>query len=298
MIICVNIFARMDTGRSSRKTGFKIAIFLIFIVWMISVWQFHLSPSFEEKVKGEQVVLENRDKVLGLEKTVVQALSGANSTYGIVIKNLVTGESFFQNENRSFASASLYKLWLAKIVYQHIKEGRMAFTDEITEDIAALNSYYGISDEDAEFTSGVYSLTVGEAIHQMITISHNNSALALAKKVKARNIMPQVTPLQVAEFFEDLYFGKMIDATASSQLLAVLKKQENKEMIPNLLPKETVVAHKTGNLGKFTHDAGIVFSPKGDYVIVLMSESDYPPGAKERMAQVSKAVWDYFTSQD
>ena len=269
-----------------RKVGFVLVVLLITGILVGK----NLFP--KEKVLSPSPVI-NSPK---LETVVTSALAGTNSTYGIVIKNFKTGEKFYLNENRVFTSASLYKLWVAKEAYQRIKNQELRMEDEITEKISDLNSYYGMSDEEAEFTDGIYSMTVGEAINQMITISHNNSALALAKKLQIKDVRPQVTPLVVANFFERLYFGKMVDATASAQLLAILKKQENKEMIPNLLPENTIIAHKTGNLEKFTHDGGIVFSPKGDFLIVLMSESEYPPGAKERMAKISRMVFDHFVN--
>jgi hypothetical protein len=45
------------------------------------------------------------------------------------------------------------------------------------------------------------------------------------------------------------------------------------------------------------HDAGIVFSQAGDYIIVLLSDSDNPSGAMEKEALVSKATYEYFSSQ-
>jgi len=269
-----------------RKIGF-IAVLVVCVALIFT--QLRPKPAVSPKPS------EKSDS--NLSRAVDSAMNGAQSTYGIVIKNFKTKEAYFSNEKREFVPGSLYKLWVAKEAYKRVANGELKIDDEITENIADLNNYYGISDEEAEFTEGVYSMTVGEAINQMITISHNNSALALAKKLGMKNTLAVVTPLQVANFFEDLYAGKMVNATFSGQLLTILKKQENKDMISKLLPDGVVVAHKTGNVATFMHDAGIVYSPKGDYILVVLSDGDFPPGAKDRIAKVSKAVFDFFMAE-
>ena len=77
-------------------------------------------------------------------------------------------------------------------------------------------------------------------------------------------------------------------------MIGLLKMQKLNEKLPKYLPNGTVVAHKTGEIDFLTHDAGIIYTKNGDYIIAIFSESDYPPGAKERIAQISKAVYNYF----
>ena len=35
----------------------------------------------------------------------------------------------------------------------------------------------------------------------------------------------------------------------------------------------------------------------GEYIIVVLSKSAYPPGAEERIAEISRAVYEYFIRQ-
>ena len=74
----------------------------------------------------------------------------------------------------------------------------------------------------------------------------------------------------------------------------MLKDQRLNRKLPADLPSNTVIAHKTGELGMFSHDAGIIYTPKGDYIIVVLSKSDTPAAAEKRIADISKAVYDYF----
>lgn len=77
-------------------------------------------------------------------------------------------------------------------------------------------------------------------------------------------------------------------------MIDILKKQTLNEKLPKYLPQGTLIAHKTGEIDYLSHDGGIVFSKKGDYVIVVMTEADSPSGVEERIAQISKNVFNYF----
>ncbi|MEM4270897.1 MAG: serine hydrolase, partial [Candidatus Pacearchaeota archaeon] len=83
----------------------------------------------------------------------------------------------------------------------------------------------------------------------------------------------------------------------SGEMLALLKKQNLNSKLPKYLPENTVVAHKTGELGEYSHDAGIVYKDSGDYIIVVLSKTQKPLDANEKIAQISKAVYDYFKSK-
>jgi beta-lactamase class A len=82
------------------------------------------------------------------------------------------------------------------------------------------------------------------------------------------------------------YTGEMID---------LLKRQQLSGGIPKYLPDTSNVANKTGEIGSFKHDAGIVFTDWGDYIIVILSETDDPEVAQEKIAEISKKVYGYFT---
>lgn len=107
--------------------------------------------------------------------------------------------------------------------------------------------------------------------------------------------IPITTASDIALFLEKLYNGQVINRQYSDEMLAILKNQKLNNKLPKYLPNTIQIAHKTGELGDFTHDGGIVYTPKGDYIIIILSKSDYPPGAEDRIAQVSKAVYTYFT---
>lgn len=77
-------------------------------------------------------------------------------------------------------------------------------------------------------------------------------------------------------------------------MMALLKNQKKNIKLSKYLPQDTVVAHKTGELGGLSHDGGIVFTKKGDYIIVVLSQTASSLSADEKIADISKAVYNYF----
>lgn len=248
-----------------------------------------------------------------LSNIVQETLKDKPGTYAVVIKNLQTGEEYMLLEHHKFASASLYKLWTMATAYKHIEQGTLQLEDKLTQDAANLNKQFDIASESAEIQEGAVAMTVNQAIEKAITISHNYAALLLSNKVKISNmsaflketgmtssntgIPPKTTAYDTAVFYEKLYNKELISAHASDEMLAVLKRQQLNDRIPKYLPPYVQVAHKTGELDGVKHDAGIVFTPQGDYLFVVLTDTTNPSSAAETTAILSQKVYDYFASQ-
>jgi beta-lactamase class A len=251
------------------------------------------------------------DRNAQLKKVVEKALEGTTGKYAIVIKNFKNKLYFSQNEEEVMHAASLYKSWLATAVYEDIRDGKLDENQVITESVPGINAYFSIAPEDQELSSGVISMTVKQLVEQTITISHNYTALILLKNIggydrvekvlrefglqnSSFKTQPQTTAKDVSLFLEQLYNHRVGDELISEKLIEVMSRNKLNEGLPKYLPTGIKVAHKTGEIYGFKHDAGLVYTPNGDYLIVVMSESNSPFGAEERIAQVSRAVYDYF----
>jgi beta-lactamase class A len=249
-----------------------------------------------------------------LKKAVEKVLNRSDDKYGIVINNLKTGQEYVMNGDREFNPASLYKLWVMATAYKQIQKGLLDKNEVLSQDIDFLNSEFDIDPTLAELTEGGVSMTVKEALERMITQSDNYAALLLSDKLQLssvskflidNNLMnsklgepPVSTPNDIALFLRKLYKGDIADRDTSNEMIELLKNQQLNNKLPKLLEKETVIAHKTGELESFSHDAGIVYSDNGDYIIVIMSETDNRNRANDTIAQISKEVYDYFNNQD
>lgn len=247
----------------------------------------------------------------GLRKVVEKVLDGKDGTYGIVINNLKTGQEYVLNGDREFNPASLYKLWVMATAYQQIQKGLLDKNDVLSQDINSLNSKFDIDPTLAEQTEGTITMTIDNALEKMITRSDNYAALLLSEKLRLSSVSrflidnnliysklgepPISTPNDIALFLEKLYKGDLIDQGKSQEMIELLKRQQINNKLPKNIEGNIVVAHKTGELESFSHDAGVFFTDRGDYIIVIMSETDNQRQANETIARISKAVYDYFS---
>lgn len=280
----------------------KLAIWILFILLMV-VFSGRFNPN-------GPINLINPFIKPNLKQIVEQSLKNTEGKFGIYIKNLKTLEQYNLNDHLQFEAGSLYKLWVMGAVYKKIPTEELSEDQIIVGDIARLNRTFGIADEGAELTRGTIEYTIKEALEQMITISHNYAAFMLTLEVGNEALEdflkeyelnesslgpPKTTASDIGKFFEKLYLGQIVDVDSSAKMLDILSRQTINDRIPKLLPEGTKVAHKTGDIGFVESDGGIVFTPSGDYIVVVLSQTDSPPTATETIANLSKAVYDYFT---
>jgi beta-lactamase class A len=103
------------------------------------------------------------------------------------------------------------------------------------------------------------------------------------------------TASDMANLFKSMYYGRLINRDISKRCLLVLKKQKVKDRIPRKLPKGTMVAHKTGLERKICHDAGIIFTHSGGYLIVVLTKHRYKNSfpVKKFISQIALELYSY-----
>lgn len=239
-------------------------------------------------------------------------LADKDGTYGIIVKDMLTGEMYSHGSSESFDTGSLYKLWVMGTVYDLIEKGKLSETDILSEDAVELNKSFRIATADAELKEGTVTSSVNDALDQMITVSDNYAALLLSKRIGLSNIAqyllnngfirsklglsggsPISTPAEIALYLEKLYNGELSGKYATD-MIDLLRHQQKNNKIPKYLPDNLSVAHKTGEIGEFSHDAGIVYTSRGDYIIVIMTKTQDTDIADNEIGRISKIVYEYF----
>lgn len=299
-------------------------IFIPIIIYYISliqqrdqIRQYVLAIQKEPSVLSASAPIQ---KVSMLPKIVNDNFSEYGDDYAVVVKNLKTGEEFKFNENKKFNSASLYKLWVMAVTFQKIKDETLKEDQVLSGDLGKFDNALstasptptpeGSTEPQITEEPKIISMTVKDAIEKMIVVSDNYAALLLASKngtfsvtnfLKSYGFMnsnfkqpPQTTADDIALYFEKLYKGEIVDKEYSSIMMDTLKRQTINDRIPADLPEDIVVAHKTGELFGAKHDAGIVFTEKGDYIIVVLSDTKDVKEAIEKTSNFSKEIFDYF----
>lgn len=232
-----------------------------------------------------------------LDAAVESALASFSGNVAVVVADPVRGTTYEHGTDRVFASASLYKLAVMVEAYRQAAAGGLSLDD----------STVTIEDEDmvddgVETDSGT-TLSVRDALGRMITVSDNSCARALLRLLDIHQVNATAQALgltatrintglpdaertadenttsarDMERLFTGLVRGTVVSPAASAEMLAVLGRQQINDRLPSGLPDGTPIAHKTGNLESVAHDAGVITTPFGPRVVVVLTDgfTDY-----------------------
>jgi beta-lactamase class A len=195
-------------------------------------------------------------------------------------------------------------LFVAYDIYKHIDAGTVSYSQTLQT-------------PDDEATTN----TVSGCLNLMITISDNGCGEALGALdgwpaldalLKANgysgttlnNYTPDMSALMgdkmtdandVALLLTRLYNGTLVSPASTSAFLTFLKAQTINDRLPQGLPAGTVIAHKTGDLYGYLHDAGIIYGLKKNTVVVLLTGNWDEPQSEgiPLFKTLSTNVWSY-----
>jgi beta-lactamase class A len=115
-----------------------------------------------------------------------------------------------------------------------------------------------------------------------------------------RSMIPEradrTTPADMCRLLELIESRAILDADACTAIVELMKRIQSATRIPGLLPKGTVVAHKTGSYRRLRNDVGIVYAPNGPYVIALFARELARDNVDDdgALARISLAVYEEF----
>ena len=124
--------------------------------------------------------------------------------------------------------------------------------------------------------------------------------LRLSAGSGGRSMIPdqadRTTPADMCRLLELIESRAVLDADACTAIIELMKRIQSGTRIPGLLPKGTVVAHKTGSYRRLRNDVGIVYAPKGPYVIALFARELARDNVDDdgALARISLAVYEEF----
>lgn len=229
---------------------------------------------------------------------------------GVSVRHLTSGATASLNPQRSFHAASLAKLPILVEVFKQQRLRHFTWDDELV-----------ITREQWTDGSGVLqarvgqSLKVGALLRLMIEQSDNIAANVLLDLVGVANVnrtaesmglrqthlpargessAPTTSADDLSRLLEAMASGKLIDAATSEEALRLLEAKQDRSWLSDGLPWWAKLAHKWGDVPTSRHDAGIIFTPRNQYVLVVLTESDNASLAAERIGQISRLVFDHF----
>jgi beta-lactamase class A len=225
--------------------------------------------------------------------------------------DLQTGATATVDSARVYPAASLFKLPILMAVLDQESSGQLD-PDRMLE----------IQPEDWTDGSGVLQDRVGDRLsvrdltRLMIQDSDNIAALVLLDVVGAaganatserlgleathvvdhragQNGDHMTSADDMARLLFQLATGEAINQSVSEQALSLLETRQSVTWLGDDLPFWVKVAHKWGDLPDARHDVGIVFTPRGSFVLAVLTEDASPDEAAALIGRAARVTYDY-----
>ena len=242
---------------------------------------------------------------------IQKAASGFDGVVGLAARNLETGEEIHINPDVRFPTASTIKSAVMLEAWHQAADGVLSMDTVLTlrdaDKVGGSGVLNGLSEG--------LSLRVRDLVHLMIVSSDNTATNLLVNRlgtmrIDARlesyglketkifrptfrdgkpDVFPELerefglgmsTPREMARLMALIAEGRAVSAAASAGMLATLRRQQDRAMIPRLLPPGIQVGNKTGTdaeklpddrgrRGAIRADAAIVTGDNLRYVIAI-----------------------------
>jgi beta-lactamase class A len=300
---------------------FKRRNFIIAAIIAVAVFAAVLASIPLRRYQEHQQLLRRRTAAwLALEAAVKSEIQGFDEEVGVVIEDLPYHLRLSVNDKLLMPSASLVKIPVMASCFYAIREQKMKLDQFL---ILREKEKVSGSGSIQYLPAGTY-FSIDELIRRMISESDNTAAnmlinylgfdyingtfkrmgmqdtqiVRLMMDFKSRSAGREnyTTASDIAHILRALYGGSLISAESDALCLEYLKQQKHRDRIPAKLPSATTVAHKTGLENGVCHDAGIVFTPQGDYLICVLVRHNNQNArpAKKFIGQLAFMVYEYF----
>jgi beta-lactamase class A len=261
-----------------------------------------------------------------LEAELRAILAGFGGEVGVAVEAPEQGHRTLAGAERPFPLASVYKLGIAyallrdpavgpgdsirvdeedrapgnsplvpgrSVPLEEVVERSLAHSDNTASDALLRRAGGPAAVLDELAAGGLRGFRVDRTMVEVFAAWRRDGEGAFAADGRDTGTAEGVTALLMA-----VHDGVGLSPPSRELLLTAL---ESADTGPNRIragvPAGTWVAHKTGTLGPWTHDAGLIRLP-GDRGVVALSvliESDQPVAARERLIQeVARAVWERY----
>lgn len=236
------------------------------------------SEKVAEKEEEAEKVAKTNEAGQALMEDTLELNATYPGTIGLVLLNKATDERIEVHADTVFTSASLYKLYVTYAVLTEVDKGNLSLDTTINDQNMA---------------------TIDDYLRETITVSSNETAIALANRlgwdviekfvqengfsettfntanengIAVRGPL-QTTPENVADLLNRLLEGTLLSKASTDYFMGLLNDQQLDYALNSGLSDAVNFAHKTGVLDSVSHDAGILTDAAGqDYIVVVMSD--------------------------
>jgi beta-lactamase class A len=261
--------------RERRRLGFYLATLLAFI----------MPATAHASAPGPLAELQTQ-----LDRAVFHA----PGTVGIAIEDLATGYTSGVNATASLPAASTIKIPVMVEVFRQMADGTID-----------LNTKMHLLARDRDWGSGDLAggrvgetKSVEQLLWLMINDSDNTATNMLIRRVGRQHVNRTMSelglrttrlgdyirtagerirytlrssPRDMVKLLDLMARDHLVDEWSSREMLAILTGQTHNTLLPQPLPRELKIAHKTGSLHDTLNDVGIVYLSDEPYIIAVMT---------------------------
>lgn len=210
------------------------------------------------------------------------------------VLDLSTGYRVGYNAAESMPAASTIKVPVMVEVFRQLEEGRFDLNRHVT--LLARDKDYG-SGELCDAPAGT-TYSVSTLLSKMIDISDNTASNMLIRLVGRRHINQtmarlgldhtwlssdvrtaswsvrttlRTSPHDMVHLLSLMARRQLVDEWSSNEMISILENDQINTLLPEPLPDDVPIAHKTGSFFDTLNDVGIVFEADAPYVIAVMT---------------------------
>lgn len=241
-----------------------------------------------------------------LKTELTRRINSYSSKWSVYLKDLTTGNVISINE-RAQESASLIKLYVMGAVMQEIQNGNLEMNDTTkhlldemitVSDNSATNELVRYLNKDHDHKKGMKKVNAFIKA-QGFEYTHEYNGLEDTSLWYDADTKNTTSAKDCGRLLERIYRGEFISHLASRQMEELLLNQQVTYKIPSTIPSESRVANKTGETSDCENDAAIVYTPKGDYILCIMScEVSSKSSAVDSLQEMSSLIYSYFMNRD
>ena len=241
-----------------------------------------------------------------LKTELTRRINSYSSKWSVYLKDLTTGNVISINE-RAQESASLIKLYVMGAVMQEIQNGNLEMNDTTkhlldemitVSDNSATNELVRYLNKDHDHKKGMKKVNAFIKA-QGFEYTHEYNGLEDTSLWYDTDTKNTTSAKDCGRLLERIYRGEFVSHLASRQMEELLLNQQVTYKIPSTIPSESRVANKTGETSDCENDAAIVYTPKGDYILCIMScEVSSKNSAVDSLQDISSLIYSYFMNRD
>jgi beta-lactamase class A len=247
-----------------------------------------------------------------LKQQIMHVIKQKPGHYSVYVSDFKSPLSFGINEHTVLTGASVNKVPIVAVLYYLAQKGKLSLDQKIVLQKDDIQDY-GTGSLRYQQPGGTYSLkTLAKLTLQE---SDNTAAHILGQRLTMDTIQTTITHWGLTQtdmadnktsltdmelLYRKIYTGQITSKALTKELLGFMRDTETEDRLPDELPDDAIVYHKTGDAIGSVHDVGIITGNGQTYFIGVMTSDigDTEQETKQTIATISKMVYDFMKNKE